>query len=131
MRISRIVTHRAEIRCYQISEAPLLKSAIDSSLPELLRWMTWAIDNPQTLAQKELTINRFIEAFNNNTDYTFAILNLAETELLGSTGQHTRLEPTDREIDYWIHTRHTGNGLATHAVQALAQLAFIHPKMRV
>ncbi|MBL7777733.1 MAG: GNAT family N-acetyltransferase [Chitinophagales bacterium] len=130
MRIQQIITDRVVIRCYQASDAQLLKNAIDESLPELKLWMPWAIGEPQTLEQKQLLVNRFAEDFKNGVDYSFAILNLAQTELLGSTGLHTRLEPTAREIGYWIHSRHTGKGLATHVVQALTQVAFLHENIQ-
>lgn len=130
MRTQQIITHRVVIRCYQASDAQLLKNAIDESLPELKLWMPWATDEPQTVEQKQLLVNRFAEDFKNGVDYNFAILNLAQTELLGSTGLHTRLEPTAREIGYWIHSRHTGKGLATHVVQALTQVAFLHENIQ-
>lgn len=130
MRTQQITTDRVVLRCYQASDAPLLKKAVDKSLPELKRWMPWAKDEPQTLEQKLLLVNRFAEDFKKGIDYSFAILNLSQTELLGSTGLHTRREPTAREIGYWIHSHHAGKGLATHVVQALTQVAFLYENIQ-
>lgn len=130
MRTQQIITDRVVIRCYKSSDASLLKKAVDESLPELKLWMPWAKDEPQTLEQKQTLVHSFITDFKNGVDYSLAILNLTQTELLGSTGLHTRLEPTAREIGYWIHSRHTGRDLATHVVQALAQVAFLQENIQ-
>jgi RimJ/RimL family protein N-acetyltransferase len=39
----RIETKRLVLRCYQPSDAPLLKKSLDDSLPELLPWMHWTL----------------------------------------------------------------------------------------
>jgi RimJ/RimL family protein N-acetyltransferase len=43
---------------------------------------------------------------------------------LGSTGLHTRRGPQAREIGYWIHVDHVGQGYATEASAALTKVAF-------
>ena len=47
----RIVTERLVLRCYDPTDAPLLKAAIDGSLEHLRAWMPWAYDDPVPLGQ--------------------------------------------------------------------------------
>ena len=44
--------------------------------------------------------------------------------MLGSSGLHTRLGDKAREIGYWIHVDHIGQGYATETAAALTRVAF-------
>jgi len=120
----RIETDRLVVRCYQPSDAALLKAAIDASLDALRPWMPWAHGEPETLAEKVSRMRRFRGEFDLGHDFAYGAFDRAETELLGGSGLHTRLGPGAREIGYWIHAAHTGKGLATEIAGALTRVGF-------
>jgi len=57
-------------------------------------------------------------------DYKFGIFNKENTELLGSTGLHTRVGEGGREIGYWVSVKHINKGIALEAAAALTKIAF-------
>jgi len=69
-------------------------------------------------------VKSFRHNFDNNIDYVLAVFNPEETELLGSTGMHTRLTGNALEIGYWINVRHINKGYATEIVKALVRVGF-------
>jgi RimJ/RimL family protein N-acetyltransferase len=99
-------------------------AAITASLDHLRPWMPWVKDEPTSLEQKVNLLRRFRGQFDLGGDYVFGIFNKSETELIGSTGLHTRVAETAREIGYWIHSKHIGKGLATETVSALTKVGF-------
>ena len=86
--------------------------------------MPWVKDEPTSLEQKVNLLRRFRGQFDLGEDYVFGIFNKSETELIGSTGLHTRVAETAREIGYWIQSEHIGRGLATETVSALTKVGF-------
>ena len=48
-----------------------------------------------------------------------------ESELLGSSGLHTRVGVGAREIGYWVHKDFLNQGLTTEATVALTKVAFV------
>ncbi len=98
--------------------------AVTASLDHLRPWMPWVKDEPTSLEKKVNLLRRFRGQFDLGGDYVFGIFNKSETELLGSTGLHTRIAETAREIGYWIHAKHIGKGLATETVGALTKVGF-------
>jgi len=120
----RIETDRLVVRCYQPGDAALLKTAIDASLDALRPWMPWALAEPEPLAAKVQRLREFRGRFDLGQDFTYGVFDRGETELVGSTGLHTRLGPGAREIGYWVHAAHTGQGLATEIAGALTRVGF-------
>lgn len=120
----RIHTSRLIIRCYDPSDAHLLKTAIDENLDHLQPWMPWAIDEPTDLQTKIERLRQFRARFDLGKDFTYGIFSLDGAKLLGSTGLHTRVGHGAREIGYWIHKDYLNRGLATEAAAALTKVAF-------
>jgi RimJ/RimL family protein N-acetyltransferase len=120
----RVETSRLVIRCWSPADAPLLKVAIDSSLPALKRYMPWAEADPEEVDAKTERLRQFRGMFDLGQDFIYGIFDKAEREVLGGTGLHTRRGPTTREIGYWIATAHTRKGIATEACNALLHVAF-------
>jgi len=120
----RVVTPRLVIRCWSPYDAPKLQAAIDSSLPELRRFMPWAAAEPEPLEQKQIRLRQFRGRFDLGEDFVYGIFDSSEDEVIGGTGLHTRLGPFIREIGYWVATKHAKKGLATEAAGALMQVAF-------
>lgn len=126
----RIETERLVLRCYQPSDAPLLLQAITASLESLRPWMPWARDEPSPLADKVNLLRRFRGMFDLGQDFTYGVFDPGETHVLGSTGLHTRSGPDAREIGYWVHVEHTGQGLATEIAGALTRVGFEVDKLQ-
>ena len=123
-KVYRIETERLVVRCYDPSDAQILKTAIDHSLHHLKPWMPWARFEPETLEQKQQRLREFRGQFDLDKDYVFGIFSKDEKKLIGSTGLHTRIGGNAREIGYWIHVDEINKGYVTEAVQALVKVAF-------
>ena len=120
----RIETERVVLRCYQPTDAAMLVAAITASLDALRPWMPWARDEPTSVPEKMSLLRRFRGMFDLGQDFTYGAFNPDETEVIGSSGLHTRVGPDAREIGYWIHAAHMGRGLATEIGGALTRVGF-------
>lgn len=120
----KIETDRLIIRCYEPDDAAMLKKSIDESLDHLKPWMPWTNHEPETVERKAERLRYFRAQFDADQDYTFGIFNKTETEILGSSGLHTRVGTGAREIGYWINVNHVGKGYAIEAVSALVKVGF-------
>lgn len=120
----RIVTQRLVIRCWAPTDAPLLKTAIDTNLEHLRPWMIWAKQEPTSLEQKIKFLRACRGDFDLSRDFGYAVFNLDESRVLGGSGLHTRLGREAREIGYWIDKDHLNQGLATEVAGALTRIAF-------
>ena len=120
----RIATERLLVRCWEPSDAALLKDAIDTSLEHLRPWLPWAHGEPQTVAEKAALLRRFRGRFDLDEDFVYGILEPDGSRVLGGTGLHTRVGPRAREIGYWIRADAVGKGYVTEAVAALTRVGF-------
>lgn len=94
------------------------------SLDHLLPWMPWTKEEPTTIPEKVNLLRRFRGQFDLGEDYVFGIFNKSETQILGSTGLHTRAGEFAREIGYWIHVDHINKGFASETVRGLTKVGF-------
>ena len=122
--LTPILTPRLVLRCWTPGDAPLLKEAIDASLPELKRWMPWAAAEPLPVAAKVERIGKMQRAFAAGEDWTYGIFDRNESRVVGGSGLHPRVAPDRLEIGYWIRSSEVGQGLATEVAAALADVAF-------
>ena len=120
----RIETERLVIRCYEPSDAQLLKEAIDSSLEHLRAWMPWADGEPQTLEEKTNLLRTFRSQFDAGENFVMGIFSADESELVGGTGLHPRIEAGGLEIGYWIRESATRRGFVTESTAALTRVGF-------
>lgn len=120
----RIQTARLVLRCWELSDAPRLKEAVDASITHLTPWMPWVKDEPQPLHTKVKLLREFRGKFDLDQDYFYAVFDAAETRLLGGAGLHTRRGQECREIGYWIRPEDTRQGYATELTAALVRVAF-------
>jgi len=112
------------IRCYEPRDAPLLKDAIDTSLDHLRPWMPWAEHEPQTLEEKTELLRTFRSEFDAGEDFVYAIFSADETEQLGGSGLHPRIEPGGLEIGYFVRASATRRGIVTESTAALTRVGF-------
>lgn len=120
----RVETARLVVRCYQPSDAPLLKAAVDASLDELRPWMPWAMKEPQTVEEKVAMLRRFRAEFDLGSDFTYGAFDRQERQVLAASGLHPRVGAEAMEIGYWVHAAHHGKGLATEVAGALTRVGF-------
>jgi RimJ/RimL family protein N-acetyltransferase len=116
-----VVTRRLVIRCWEPRDAPLLKAAVDGSLDHLRPWMPWAHHEPQTLSEKVELLRSFRGKFDLGQDYVYGVFSSDETEVLGGSGLHTRVED-GFEIGYWVSATAIGRGIATETTAALTRV---------
>jgi RimJ/RimL family protein N-acetyltransferase len=120
----RIVTERLILRCFEPRDAESLKSAVDSSLDQLVPWLPWAREEPQPLEAKVELVRQFRGKFDLGKDFVYGIFDREESAVIGGTGMHARVGHAAREIGYWIASEHTGQGFATEAAAALTRVGF-------
>jgi RimJ/RimL family protein N-acetyltransferase len=119
----RIVTPRLILRCWDPADAPRLRSAVQESLEHLRPWMPWARDL-EPLDDLVRRLRTFRAQFDLGQDFVYGIWDLAQHEVLGGTGLHTRAGPGALEIGYWIHAAHVRRGCATETAAAVTRVAF-------
>lgn len=112
------------MRCWEPTDAPRLKQAVDASVEHLRPWMPWAHRDPEPLAAKVDLLRRFRGQFDLDQDFVYGIFTRDESAVAGGTGLHTRRGPGIFEIGYWIAGELTGRGLATESSAALTRVAF-------
>lgn len=65
----RIHTRRLLLRCWQPTDAPLLKAAIDANLAHLRAWLPWAQHEPEELPMKIERLRRCRGEFDLGEDF--------------------------------------------------------------
>lgn len=108
------------LRRWQVTDAASLLAAIERSLPELRRFMPWAVEQP-TPASVEAYLARAWTADPPET-FGFGLFD-AGGEVVGAFGLHGRQGPGILEIGYWVRSDRTGWGYATAAAGALTRMA--------
>src|SRR5947209_19980003 len=86
----RIVTERVVARCWEPTDAPALKEAVDSSLDHLRPWMPWAVNEPQTLEEKVQLLRRFRGQFDLGENFVYGLFAPDESEVIGVSGFRRR-----------------------------------------
>ena len=121
----RIHTRRLVLRCWEPRDALLLMAAIAANLEHLRPWLLWAQHEPEDLQMKIERLRQYRGAFDLGQDFLYGLFNREETQVLGSSGLHTRVGAGAREIGYWVHKDYLNQGLATEATAALTKAAFL------
>ncbi len=106
------------LRRWCMTDAPRALAAVEASLPELRRFMPWAMEWP-TLE----SIGTFLQTVVSGATLGFGLFD-ASGELVGGFGLHDRRGPGILEIGYWVRSDRTGRGYATAAAGALTRIAF-------
>jgi RimJ/RimL family protein N-acetyltransferase len=119
----RIITDRLLLRCWERTDAPTLRAAIDASLAQLREWLPWAVAEPTPVEELALRLDTFAGRFRAGEDWAFGVFDLRTADVLGGAGLHRREAADALEIGYWLRADVVGRGLATEAVEALADVA--------
>ena len=120
----RIESERLVLRCWEPTDAPGLKAALDASVEHLKPWMPWAHDEPSPLASVAERLRSFRGRFDLDQEYVYGVFAFEDREVIGGAGLHPRSGPNSLEIGYWIRPERLRQGLATEAAAALTQAAF-------
>jgi RimJ/RimL family protein N-acetyltransferase len=120
----RIETGRTVLRCWELTDAALLRKALDRSDQHLRPWIAWMKNQPQSLGETAEWIRQTRARFDLDQDHRFAIFDARERELLGETALFNRAGEGAREIGYWIDLQSTGQGYATEAAAAMVRVGF-------
>ncbi len=121
-----IRSRRLHVRCWNPSDAHLLKEAVDDSLDHLRPWMPWAHLEPLPVEAKAQTLRRFRGQFDLGQDFIYGVFSSDDSMVLGGAGLHTRSGPRSLEIGYWVRASHVRQGIASELVCMLAKVGFIH-----
>ena len=124
-------TSRLVLRRQRPEDAPLIREAVDSSLAHLRASVAWAQAEPTPLPAMRTRLQRSAAAFDAGEAWTFSILDSGETRIVGGAGMEPAepalarlVGPGAIEAGYWLRADATGQGYATEATAALAELAF-------
>lgn len=123
-----IRTGRLVLRCYQptVSDATLLKDAVDESIDHLLPWMPWAQLEPQSVEEKIALLRLFRGQFDLDQSYALGVYDLDESEQLAGIGAHWRVGAGGIEIGYWVRASRARQGIIREATAALTRAIFDH-----
>ena len=103
-------------------DAPAVMTAVNASLAELRPWMPWA-QEPATAA----SIGTFLESADSQWEdfheFQYLIRQEPTEPIIGCCGLHNRIGIGALEIGYWVHTDHTGRGVATAGARGLTDAA--------
>lgn len=119
-----IETNRIILKSPSLEYIEMLQNAIAESIDDLKLWLKWAQKTP-SLDECAETINKAIEAFQDQKELQFYIFTKESNILIGSAGL-LRIDWSvpKAEIGYWVRTSYQGQGYATEVSQLLTQVAF-------
>jgi RimJ/RimL family protein N-acetyltransferase len=122
-----IKTPRLVLRVWRPTDAPLLKSAIDSNLAHLKAFMPWARREPWSVHMVEQRIDKFDQRYRADSEWSYAIFSDGEKMLYGGADVRRSTEKGALEIAFWLGQGWTRQGYATEAVKALVDVAMKMP----
>jgi ribosomal-protein-serine acetyltransferase len=116
----RLAAGPVELRRWRPADAELCLRLDTESLDHLRPWMPWATPDYDPAAAQE-----FLQRCEDDWAAGTAFQNQIHDDgaLAGSAGLMGRIDPGGLEIGYWVHTAHTGRGIATAAAAALTEAA--------
>jgi len=120
----RLTAGRVALRRWRSADAGLCLRLVTESLDHLSPWMPWATPEYDPAAT-EAYLQRCEDEWAAGTAFQYLILEADEPA--GSAGLMARIDPGGLEIGYWVHSAHTGRGIATAAAAALTGAALTLP----
>ena len=106
-----------------MTDTERVRDAVLESTEQVFPWMEWCHPG-YSLDESWAWIEHCRAAWDQKTEYNFAIVDDAD-RILGGCGLN-QLRPVHRiaNLGYWVRTSATGKGVATAAVQRLTEFAF-------
>ena len=112
------------IRRYCADDIDLLFEAARESTNQMFAWMSWCHPN-YTLEESESFVLSREVAWNQKTEYDFAVFDVESEQFLGGVGlnQFNR-DHNFANLGYWVRSGQTRRGIATAATVLAAQFGF-------
>lgn len=114
------------LRRWSPGDVPAVYAAVTESFERLHPWMPWAAHPPNHTDQQEY-VDSSQRRWASGEAYEYGIFDPDEQALRGAVALLGRIGPGAWEIGYWVHTRHTRQGLATLGAAVLTGAAFDLP----
>jgi RimJ/RimL family protein N-acetyltransferase len=132
-----IFTERLLLRCWNQDDADELLPILKNNIGHLKDWIPERVASPVPLPELKIRLAEFINNFESEKEFRYAIFSLDEKTLLGevslfprSDTKRVNLKDADRvEIGYWLRSDITGRGYATEASKAMMDLSISILKM--
>ena len=112
------------LRPYQSTDIEPCFESVLESINELSPWMWWC-HSAYSIEDTRIWIETRPDAWENGTEYSFAIIDSKDQSFLGGCGLNN-INITDRfaNFGYWVRTSQSRQGVATAATLLVAQFAF-------
>jgi RimJ/RimL family protein N-acetyltransferase len=115
---------RLLLRPFRLEDAEAICDAVLESIEELLPWLPWC-HRQYKIDETRAFLEGRASAFENDTEYAFAIVEQGTARLIGACGVNQIDAANARaNLGYWVRTGATRRGYATDATRLLAQWAF-------
>lgn len=111
------------LRRERLGDEALVADSVLANLDHLRPWMPWAVPAAATASAQRERLAKVEQWWEANSDYSYLLLDAAETSLLGIFGLHRRIGPEAIELGYWLTRAAVGKGSATAAARALTAAA--------
>ena len=115
----RITVGQLELGRWQPGDLPELQRAVTASIAELQGWLAWASED---LSAQRSFLETTSRCWGTGERFEYAIRR--GKAVAGGVGLMRRIGPGGLEIGYWVHSAHTGRGLAKLASAAMTEAAF-------
>jgi RimJ/RimL family protein N-acetyltransferase len=113
------------LRRRRASDVPELLDAIEASIEELGRFLSWAGSGTPTREDLLDDVATRDAAFEAGTGFEYVIRDAASGELIGQAGAGLRDDDSAAlEVGYWVRTDRVGHGHATQSAAVLTTMAF-------
>ena len=107
------------LRRERLGDEVVVADAVMANLEHLRPWMPWAVPAAATVSAQRARLVKVEQWWEADSDYSYLLLDAAETTLLGIFGLHRRIGPGAIELGYWLTRAALGQGRATAAAHAL------------
>jgi len=122
----RVETERLLLRCWQPTDAPALRAALDRSDHHLRPWIPFMKDEPRTVEQTVEWLRGHRTSFDLGQNFRYAVFEREGGALVGENMLLDRVGAGGMEIGYLTHLGFEGRGYANEATCAMIRLAFEH-----
>jgi ribosomal-protein-serine acetyltransferase len=111
----RIETEGLIIRRWTIHDIDARLHAITASLDYLRPWLPWSAQ-PQQLVDQTAFQLQSDDGWATGDSCNYGVFDDSSAELVAAIGLHNRIGGQAREIGYWVHAGHAGQGVMTRSV---------------
>ncbi|MAE47179.1 MAG: GNAT family N-acetyltransferase [Planctomycetes bacterium] len=123
IRAYRLLTERLELTCYQPEHAEELQALAADNKAHISRFLSWGLDEPQTLDQKLEWIRQQRIKFDRGEDFAYRVQNRTDSRMIGGAGLRPKESNRQMEIGYWVAESECGRGIATELTAALTRFS--------